>query len=132
MELFLFQLIKEGYPDRVCDYCQLQLNTFHAFVRKAKNTSTQFETMLRQLNRCDADAQEQSEFDGEQEQPEKPTSTVLVSADDMEYEMEETQDDESNEMEFVVNKNEVELIIDGGLQVVDIDENEIEGLHIVY
>lgn len=36
----------DGYPDRVCDYCQLQLNTFYAFVKKAKSSSKQFERIL--------------------------------------------------------------------------------------
>lgn len=40
------QLLVDGYPDRVCDYCHLQLNTFHAFVNKAKSSSKQFESIL--------------------------------------------------------------------------------------
>lgn len=41
-----FQLMLDGYPERVCDYCQLQLNTFYAFVKKAKSSSKQFERIL--------------------------------------------------------------------------------------
>lgn len=41
--------MKDGYPERVCDYCHLQLNTFHAFVKKAKVTSAQFANLLKEL-----------------------------------------------------------------------------------
>lgn len=81
--------------------------------------------MLKQLNQCDADAQEQSECDGEAD--EKLTNAVLMSTDDMEFEMELAQDEEGNEMEFIVNKNEVKLVIGDSVEVVDIDDNEIEG-----
>lgn len=131
----LLQLKKEGYPNRVCDYCQLQLNTFHAFVRKAKNTSTQLETMLKQLKRDGESVQAQIETDGEAEperelqQKHQTTSTnnTLMPADDeVEYEMELAQDDES--MEFIVNKGEIKLVVDDSIELVHLDENEIEGL----
>lgn len=43
--------MKDGYPDRVCDYCHLQLNTFHAFVKKAKTTSNQFAKIIEDVVR---------------------------------------------------------------------------------
>lgn len=46
----------------------------------------------------------------------------------MEFELELTQDEALNEMEFVVHKREIKLIGENGEEVVDIDENEIEGL----
>lgn len=45
--------MKDGYPDRVCDYCHLQLNTFHAFVKKAKTTSDQFAKIIEDAIRVD-------------------------------------------------------------------------------
>lgn len=135
---FVLQLIKEGYPDRVCDYCQLQLNTFHAFVRKAKNTSTQFEKLLKKLKQCDENSEQHSEIETEpepetelepeQEQAGKSTNEIIVS-DDMEFELEVSNDDELNEMEFVVHKKEIRLVGEDGEEVVDIDDNEIEGLY---
>lgn len=43
----------EGYPERVCDYCHLQLNTFYAFVKKAKSSSKQFERILHRAETVD-------------------------------------------------------------------------------
>lgn len=45
--------MKDGYPDRVCDYCHLQLNTFHAFVKKAKKSSDQFAKIIEDVARVD-------------------------------------------------------------------------------
>lgn len=100
--------MKEGYPVRVCDYCQLQLNTFHAFVRKAKITSSQFESMLQDLKNSDVD----TEADEEQ-----VTSNEFLSANDMEFEISEDTEhhekitEEPVEVEFYQSKK-VELIRD--------------------
>lgn len=40
------QLRKEGFPDRLCNYCQLQLNMFHAFLKKAEASNNTFEEIL--------------------------------------------------------------------------------------
>lgn len=131
------QLTKEGYPDRVCDYCQLQLNTFHAFVRKAKNTSAQFEKRLKKLKQCDGNSEQHSEIETEpdqeqeqeQEQEGKSTNSEMIAADDMEFELEISNDDELNEMEYIVNKKEIRLIGKNGEEVIDIDETEVEGMY---
>lgn len=126
------QLIKEGYPDRVCDYCQLQLNTFHAFVRKAKNTSAQFEKRLKKLKQCDESSEQHSEIETEpdQEQEGKAANAAeMIAADDMEFELEISNEDEMNEMEYIVNKKQIRLIAENDDEVVDIDENEVEGLY---
>lgn len=122
------QLIKRGHPDRVCDYCQLQLNTFHAFVRKAKNTSTQFEKMLKKLKERDESSEEHLEIEAEpdQEQEQKLTNAEMITTEDMEFELEIAQDDELNEVAFIVDKNEIKLIGENGEEVVGIDENDIE------
>lgn len=44
------QLLKEGYPERICNYCQLQLNMFNEFVKKAKNSGRTFDSILGILN----------------------------------------------------------------------------------
>lgn len=91
--------------------------------------------MLKQLKRCDESSEQHSEIEAEPEteaetEPErksKSTNSRLMTADDMEFEMELTNDDELNEMEFIANKREIKLIGENGVEVVDIDENEIEG-----
>lgn len=103
--------MKEGYPDRVCDYCQLQLNTFHAFVRKAKITSKQFEGILQELKQNIFEDNDHSE-----DQSEDVQISDMLTATDMEFEM--TRDDgsqekstkQSIEVEFLDDKREVELI----------------------
>lgn len=89
--------------------------------------------MLKKSKHCDENSEQHSEIEAEpepdQEQGEKSTNTEMVAADDMEFELEVTQDDELNEMEFIVNKREIKLIGENGEEVVGIDDNEIEGLH---
>lgn len=104
--------MKEGYPVRVCDYCQLQLNTFHAFVRKAKMTSNQFENMIEESKQ---------KQDGNEPDDEKVTSNEFLSANEMEFEIEpnnESQDKGSMqpiEMEFYVDKSKVGLLREGDI-----------------
>lgn len=97
--------------------------------------------MLKQFKRYDESSEQHSEIEAEPEpepeteleQPEregKSTNSELMNADDMEFEMELTNDDELNEVEFIVNKREIKLIGENGVEVVDIDENDIEGLFI--
>lgn len=98
--------MKEGYPERVCDYCQSQLNTFHAFVRKAKNTSNQFESMLQEMKQDDDDEEEDNEPD------DGHTNSELLSTTDMEFEdgVDDTQEKHSNQsikVEFIVENTGV-------------------------
>lgn len=105
--VLLEQLMKEGYPRTVCDYCQSQLNTFHAFVRKAKTTSLRFESMLQELKPND------------EENNETLYSNEMLSTTDIEYEM--PQDDEihekrpnqSIEVEFLIDKAKVDIMSAG-------------------
>lgn len=84
--------------------------------------------MLKKSKHCDENSEQHSEIGTEltHEQEEK---SEIVTADDMEFELEVTQDDELNEMEFIVNKREIKLIGENGEEVVGIDDNEIEGSH---
>lgn len=114
--------MKEGYPERVCDLCQLQLNTFHAFVRKAKLTSTRFENMLQELKI--------SSFINELESGDKEPKSEPLSANDIEFELsndEEIDESGSVELEFIIDKRKVQITgeIDADF---DIDANEVEGL----
>ena len=116
--------MKEGYPDRVCDYCQLQLHTFHAFVRKAKMTSNRFEDMIQELRK------QNIEEDNEPNDDTTEQSNELLSSTDMEFDMQ--QDDEihdrngSNEaieVEFLVGKAKVRLT-DVGDMVMPVNGDE--------
>lgn len=106
------QLIKEGYPERVCDYCQLQLNTFHAFVRKAKITSNQFENMIQELKQSN---------DEDIEPNDTMQSSEMLSTNDMEFDIPQDDDvhlkstNQSIEVEFLVDKTNVELTSDGNI-----------------
>lgn len=122
--------MKEGYPKRVCDYCHLQLNTFHAFVRKAKTTSTHFENMLKELKRHGKNNEP------EQETNVRVTNSELLSAN-MEFDMSQDNDNDKFEidskaeveMEFIIDKTKVQLTGDGD---IDIPANEVEGLHLIW
>lgn len=142
--------MREGYPDRSCHYCQLQLNTFHAFIGKAKSASKTIEKMLKQFKQCDDSIEQHSEtsIDGELEaraspeperEPEleaeyqgKSLNNQLTTADDMEFDMELANDDELNDMEFIVSKREFKLIGENGVEVVEMGETEGEGLYLHY
>lgn len=90
--------------------------------------------MLNQINRCSESVQEQTEFDGEPEPIEENLANnvpIIMSTDDVEFEMELAQDDESNELAFIVNKNEIKYVVDENLEVVHIDEDEIDGMYIL-
>lgn len=123
--------MKEGYPERVCDYCHLQLNTFHAFVRKAKTTSTQFENMLQKLKQNDENNEPEAETD------DRVTDSGLLSTNDMEFELSHEDDNyESDQkatikMEFIVDKSKVQIMGDGDGDM-DIPANEIEGFHHIH
>lgn len=101
--------MKEGYPERVCDYCQLQLNTFHAFVRKAKITSNQFETMIQELKQNN-------------EEDIEPNDTMqsgeILSTNDIDFDIPQDDDvhvkstNQSIEVEFLVDKTKIELTTD--------------------
>lgn len=108
--------MKEGYPERVCDYCQLQLNTFHAFVKKAKTTSNQFANMLQEMKLNEDDESE-----------DRATNSEILSANDLEY---ETTDDmhgkraqQSIEVEFIVDSSKVDLRGDDENVVMSVTEN---------
>ncbi|XP_055326542.1 zinc finger protein 12-like [Sitodiplosis mosellana] len=105
------QLMKEGYPDRVCDYCQLQLHTFHAFVRKAKMTSNRFESMLQELRK--QNSEEDNELNDDAVQISDMLSTADMDFDMQQDEMNEIHENseanESIEVEFLVDKAKVEL-----------------------
>lgn len=46
-----FQLKTDiGYPNALCNYCQLQLNMFYAFVEKAKLSNSNFTSILENAN----------------------------------------------------------------------------------
>lgn len=104
--------MKEGYPERVCDYCQLQLNTFHAFVRKAKITSNQFENMIQELKHNNEEDIEPNDT---------MQSCEMLSTNDMEFDIPQDDDihlkstNQSIEVEFLVDKTKVELTTDGDI-----------------
>lgn len=117
---FVIKLLKEGYPERVCDYCQLQLNTFHAFVRKAKITSNQFESILQELKQNVDD------------EDENVTNNETLSNTDMEFE--DGVDDahhknvnQSIEVEYFVDNDDAELKRD---EIIGIPTNSEEGLNL--
>lgn len=87
--------MKDGYPERVCDYCHSQLNTFHAFVKKAKSTSDKFENILNESKINEKD----------------DTDTInkyeTLSSTDLNYEI--CAEDEIEEMEFFIDKTKVDL-----------------------
>lgn len=93
--------MKDGYPDRVCDYCHLQLNTFHAFVKKAKSTSAQFANLLR-------------EFKQEDSADETNDAHTSVTIADMVFEDEQheasNRSSETTEMEFIIDKERVQMV----------------------
>lgn len=122
--------MKEGYPERVCDYCQLQLNTFHAFVRKAKMTSSQFETMLQEMKQNEGDGNEDDENEDNED---TIMNSGLLAPTDMKYD--DAQDDiddihdkrsqESIEVEFIVDHSRVDL--KGDEEMSANEENGEEG-----
>lgn len=91
--------MKDGYPERVCDYCQLQLNTFHAFVKKAKLTSNQFDSILNE-----------SKIIGKNVQVTDNSELILINDSDYEVtskddvEKVERNSQQSIEMEFLIDK----------------------------
>lgn len=99
--------MKAGYPERVCDYCQLQLNTFHAFVRKAKITSNQFESMLHELKQDVEDEEE------------NVTNNEMLSITDMEYDEDVEDNHEKNSNQSI----EVEFFVDNADTVIKKDDN---------
>lgn len=112
--------MKEGYPNHVCNLCQSQLNVFHAFICKAKCVSTQFENMLHEFKQ-----------DIHIEADERVTSRERLSSTDVVYEM--LADEEINEkcsepieMEFIINKSQLELV---GDEDDDIPLNGDEGFY---
>lgn len=74
--------MKDGYPDRVCDYCQLQLNTFHAFVKKAKTSSDQFAKIIEDVTRVDLI---------EETLPEPESKSISMTLMEFDVEPEETE-----------------------------------------
>lgn len=90
--------MKDGYPDRVCDYCHLQLNTFHAFVKKAKTTSNQFAKIIEDVVR--ADLIEQNELE-----PDSDIKCDSISMSEMEFDV---QPEETNAQHF---PEDLDLII---------------------
>lgn len=119
--------MKEGYPKSVCDYCHLQLNTFHAFVRKAKTTSTQFENMLRESKPHIRNKKPEPQAN------DRVLRSGILSANGMEFELSHDNDNDEYEsdskggieLEYVIDKTKVTIIGDGDL---DIPANEVEGL----
>lgn len=117
--------MKEGYPDRVCDYCQLQLHTFHAFVRKAKMTSNRFEDMIQELRKQNIEEDHEANDDTTEQ------SNDLLSSTDMEFDMQHDDDvhdkngsNEEIEVEFLVGKTKVELTSDIGDMVMSVNGDE--------
>ena len=39
-------MAEKGYPHRICNYCQLQLNMFYVFLKKAAKSHTEFTEKL--------------------------------------------------------------------------------------
>lgn len=124
--------MKEGFPDRVCDYCQLQLNTFYAFKRKAKITSNRFESMLQELK---------PNADEDIETNDTVQLSEMLSTTDMEFDG--SQDDEAHkksgnpaiEVEFLIDRTKVQLTGDGDGEIdvpVNGDEGLIEGKCLVF
>lgn len=101
--------MKEGYPERVCDYCQSQLNTFHAFVRKAETTSQHFDSMLLELKQNNTD---------EDHSEDQSDETVTQ---DIHYELSPSK---SIEVEFIDDKIKDAFARDG----VAVSSNGDEGL----
>lgn len=86
--------------------------------------------MLKKLKERDESSEEhleiEAEPDQEQEQEQKLTNAEMITTEDMEFELEIAQDDELNEVAFIVDKREIKLIGENGEEVVGIDENDIE------
>lgn len=112
-----FQLFKDGFPERVCDYCHLQLNTFHAFVKKAKTTSIQFDSILHEIE-VKLDEQEEdvaakstkngsasnsaaSDFDSSSMQPQEDIGDSSESV--------RSNNEGQEEMDFIIGDETVEL-----------------------
>lgn len=57
-----------GYPDKLCNYCQLQLNMFHAFVIKARKAHDTYTELLLEIqqNSDETDFHIKSENDDEE------------------------------------------------------------------
>lgn len=103
--------MKDGYPERVCDFCSLQLNTFYAFVKKAKATSAQFENVLQAI---------EQKFEIEQDEQEDDAASKIdtLSNADAESDRSQQQDndlddsserDGSVEMEFLIDNSTVAI-----------------------
>lgn len=108
--------MKDGYPERVCDYCHSQLNTFHAFVKKAKSTSDRFENILNESKIVE----------------ENDTNIInkyktLLSTADLSFET--CPDDEVEEMEFFIDKTKVDLT--STTEEIPI-ENDEDGMALLY
>lgn len=80
----------DGYPEQVCDYCHLQLNTFYAFVQKAKLSSKQFDDILG-----------------------KPTKSKRKLADTVNYTIENIEKSEEKEVEVEYYVENTVLTHDG-------------------
>lgn len=116
--------MKEGYPERVCDYCQLQLNTFHAFVRKAKSTSNQFESMLQELKQNEDEENEDAIMNSGQSTPTDMKYTVSQDDADDEHDKHAQQ---SIEVEFIVDDSQVDL--KGETEMSTNEENDEDGIN---
>ncbi|XP_031636011.1 zinc finger protein 776-like [Contarinia nasturtii] len=121
------QLMKEGYPERVCDYCQSQLNTFDAFVRKARTTSNQFESILQELKQNNVD-EENEHF--EDQSDETVNNNELLATTDMDFEISNDEvsakkvSNQSIEVEFLDEKTKAELVRGGVIIPANGDEDE--------
>lgn len=84
--------------------------------------------MLKKLKQRDESSEEHLEIEAEpdQEQERELTTAEMITAEDMEFDLEVAQDDELNEVAFIVDNREIKIIGENGEEVVDIDENDIE------
>lgn len=82
------QLRKAGFPDRLCNYCQFQLNTFHAFLKKAEASNNTFEEIL-------GSAQDDMYEEGSPDQYDK----------DQYIEMQEMDENSENELQYMIDES---------------------------
>lgn len=96
--------MKDGYPDRVCNYCQLQLNTFHAFVKKAKSSSHQFAKILEGTKSTD----HTNDIDSLHSNDSVHIIQMHSSTNDKDEI--EASTSRSSELEFVIEKDRVDIV----------------------
>lgn len=98
-----------AYPDKICNYCQLQLNMFHAFMLKATKSHEIFTELLEEIPEyIDPDVAQECSIKAELENSTMTEITNDIEDDDQcEFEIKYDTMDSSMDEEYVASNEEL-------------------------